>query len=152
MPVIKTNSVEETRHLGERLGRLLGPGDVLCVYGPLGAGKTALAQGVARGLGVTGPVTSPTFILIQEHEGRLAFYHFDAYRLEGIDDFSLLGYEEYFDGAGVSFVEWADRVAAFLPEERLDIYVEREGDDERSLNLEPRGPRYRALVEELTGL
>jgi|Deesub1362A_J573_1020465.scaffolds.fasta_scaffold00069_114 tRNA threonylcarbamoyladenosine biosynthesis protein TsaE len=149
MLLFKTKSAEQTRQLGERLGRLVGPGDVLCAYGDLGTGKTALAQGVARGLGVTEKVTSPTFILIQEYQGRPPFYHFDAYRLEGTEDFALLGYEEYFDGAGVVFVEWADRVKRFLPDERLDIYLEYDGENGRLLAFKPRGDRYRALVEEL---
>lgn len=149
MLVMRTASVEETRLVGELLGRLLGPGDILCVYGDLGAGKTALAQGVARGLGVAEKVTSPTFILIQEYQGRLPFYHFDVYRLEGDEDFAQLGYEEYFFDRGVVLVEWADRVSGCLPDERLDIHLERAGETERRIRFQPRGNRYRALVEEL---
>jgi tRNA threonylcarbamoyladenosine biosynthesis protein TsaE len=146
---IRTDSADKTRRLGERLGRILAPGDILCVHGTLGAGKTVLAQGVARGLGVAEKVTSPTFILIREYQGRLPFYHFDAYRLEGAEDFALLGYEEYFFGEGVVFVEWADRVSTLLPDERLDIYLERNDENERRLEFNPRGARYRALVKEL---
>lgn len=149
MLVTKTDSAEKTRILGERLGRILGPGDILCVYGDLGAGKTVLAQGVARGLGVIEKVTSPTFILIQEYQGRLPFFHFDAYRLEGAEDFALLGYEEYFFDRGVVFVEWADRVWTVLPDERLDIYLERDGENGRKFRFEPLGVRYRTLVQEL---
>jgi tRNA threonylcarbamoyladenosine biosynthesis protein TsaE len=135
--------------LGEQLGRMAKPGDILCVYGNLGAGKTVLAQGVARGLGVTEQVTSPTFILIREYQGRLPFYHLDAYRLEGPEDLVFLGYEEYFFGEGVVFIEWADRVEDFLPSGRLNIYVKPDGESRRLLRFEPRGAHYAALVEEL---
>lgn len=146
---LTTNAVEKTRQVGEELGRLLEPGDVLCVCGPLGAGKTALAQGVARGLGVAEAVISPTFILVREYRGRVPFYHFDAYRLQGPEDLDLLGAEEYFAGDGVVLVEWAGRVDPALPAERLDITLDYDGDTERRLSFSPRGARYRALVEEL---
>lgn len=149
MLIITTDSLDQTQQLGERLGRILVPGDILCVSGPLGAGKTALAQGVARGLEVVEKVSSPTFILIQEYRGRLPFYHFDVYRLDGEQDFELLGFEEYFDDEGVVFVEWADRMEPALPDERLDIYIERSNENERELRFEPRGTRYRTLVKEL---
>lgn len=149
MAELKSTSPAQTEAIGRRLGELLRPGDMLCLYGRLGAGKTVLARGVARGLGVEGPVTSPTFILINEYKGRLPFYHFDAYRLEGVADFAGLGYEEYFDGDGVVLVEWADRVAPALPPQRLDIELEPRGGEERLLRLRPHGDRYTALVEEL---
>lgn len=151
MVELTSTSPAQTKNIGRQLGALLRPGDILCLYGRLGAGKTALAQGVARGLGVKGPVTSPTFILINEYEGRLPFYHFDAYRLEGVGEFAGLGYEEYFDGDGVVLVEWADRVAEALPPQRLDIKLEPRGEEERLLCLRPHGRRYRDLVRELTG-
>ncbi|ACA60507.1 tRNA (adenosine(37)-N6)-threonylcarbamoyltransferase complex ATPase subunit type 1 TsaE [Candidatus Desulforudis audaxviator] len=146
---LTTDAVEKTRQVGEELGRLLEPGDLICIYGPLGAGKTALAQGVARGLGVTEAVVSPTFILIREYRGRVPFYHFDAYRLHGPADLNLLGAEEYLAGDGVVLVEWADRVDPALPAERLDIVLDYGGENKRRLSFVPRGARYRALVEEL---
>ncbi|MBU4534211.1 MAG: tRNA (adenosine(37)-N6)-threonylcarbamoyltransferase complex ATPase subunit type 1 TsaE [Eubacteriales bacterium] len=146
---LTSNSPKETREIGRTLGPLLEPGDILCLYGQLGAGKTALAQGVALGLDIEGPVTSPTFILINEYEGRLPLYHFDAYRLEGAADFALLGYEEYFYDEGVSLVEWADRVTEVLPRERLDIEIEADGEERRRLCFNPHGKRYLALVEDL---
>ncbi|MEW6458043.1 MAG: tRNA (adenosine(37)-N6)-threonylcarbamoyltransferase complex ATPase subunit type 1 TsaE [Bacillota bacterium] len=146
---LTTDAVEKTQQVGEELGRLLEPGDLICVYGPLGAGKTALAQGVARGLGVTEAVVSPTFILIREYRGRVPFYHFDAYRLHGPADLNLLGAEEYLAGDGVVLVEWADRVDPALPAERLDIVLDYGGENKRRLSFVPRGARYRALVEEL---
>jgi len=149
--VVKTYSGEETLLLGERLGLLLAAGDVLCLTGELGAGKTVFAKGVGRGLGVRDVVTSPTFTLINEYQGRLPFYHIDAYRLTGAADMAGLGYEEYFYGSGVTLVEWAGLVAAALPDDRLDIAFEVAPgmDDVREIRFSPRGERFRRLVEEL---
>lgn len=149
--VIKTFSAAETRALGEKLAPLLKPGDVICLNGDLGAGKTAFSQGVARGLGVTDPVTSPTFTLINEYQGRLPLYHFDVYRLGGPEEMEDLGYEEYFYGRGVCLIEWAQLVEDVLPEDRLDITLTRGADlaDTRVVELVPAGERYRQLVEEL---
>jgi len=114
-------SPAETVALAESLARKARPGDVLCLCGPLGAGKTAFAQGFARGLGIARPVTSPTFTLVQVYEeGRLPLYHFDLYRLisdgavseEALDD---IGFEEYIEGEGVCLVEWAEEARAWLP-------------------------------------
>ncbi|BAF58922.1 MAG: tRNA (adenosine(37)-N6)-threonylcarbamoyltransferase complex ATPase subunit type 1 TsaE [Pelotomaculum sp.] len=152
MPVIKTFSPEETAGVGEKLAALLRPGDVICLNGDLGAGKTRLAQGVARGLGIEGPVTSPTFTLINEYQGGLTLYHIDVYRLDSPAEMEDLGCAEYFYGEGVTLVEWADKVKDLLPGERLDIYIKRspEGEDVREIIAVPRGERYRYLAEELT--
>ena len=102
---LQTGSALKTMALGECLGRRAEPGDVFCVCGGLGAGKTVLAKGVARGLGVKEVVTSPTFTLINEYSGRLPFYHLDVYRLSGPQEMAALGYEEHFYGSGVTLVE-----------------------------------------------
>lgn len=151
MAVIKTSSAEETVRVGQALGTILRAGDVICLNGDLGAGKTRFAQGVACGLNIDGAVTSPTFTLINEYQGRLPFYHMDVYRLAGPIELEDLGYEEYFYGDGVSLVEWAERVNELLPEERLDITINRcpEGEDLREITTTPQGERYRQLVEEL---
>lgn len=148
---VKTFSPEETRHLGEKMADLLVAGDIICLNGDLGAGKTAFSQGVARGLRIEGPVTSPTFTLINEYEGRLPLYHFDVYRLGGHEEMDDLGYEEYFYGQGVCMVEWAQLVEVVLPDERLDIILTRDGETEegRLIQFFPRGNRYHKLVEEL---
>ncbi|MEG6520489.1 tRNA (adenosine(37)-N6)-threonylcarbamoyltransferase complex ATPase subunit type 1 TsaE [Desulfotomaculum sp. 1211_IL3151] len=151
---IKTHSPEETKLLGEKLAAFLMAGDILCLNGDLGAGKTAFSQGVAKGLGISNTVTSPTFTLINEYEGRLPLYHFDVYRLGGPEDMEDLGYEDYFYGQGVCLVEWAERVKEVLPGERLNINLFRGSNAEsvRSICFEPVGSRYLQLVEELTKL
>lgn len=153
--VLQSTSPETTRALGERLGRLLQPGDVVLLSGNLGAGKTALTQGIARGLGVTGPVSSPTFTILKEYEGRIPLYHFDLYRIEDPDELEALGFGDYFYGDGVSVVEWAERGeweggegSAAWPEDALRIVIAAEGPgpEERVLRLRVAGPRGAALL------
>ncbi len=117
-----------TRELGRRLGRAARAGDVIGLVGPLGAGKTTLAQGLAEALGVTGPVPSPTFVLIREYAARLPLAHADAYRLSGADEAAGIGLEELIEGAGVVVVEWAERIADLLPERTLWIRLAPDGD------------------------
>lgn len=152
--MIKSFSAEQTKQIGEKMAVLLQPGDVICLNGDLGAGKTAFSQGVARGLKVDAHVTSPTFTLINEYTGRLPLYHFDVYRLGGPEEMLDLGYEEYFYGQGVCLVEWAELVADVLPAERLDISLTREEEREevRNIKFTPKGQRYEQLVEELKHL
>jgi len=146
-----SSSREETLALGERLGPLLGAGDVVALIGPLGSGKTVLTKGIARGLGLADErtVTSPTFTLIHEYAGRRRLYHFDAYRLDGPGQMIELGCEEIFAGEGVSVVEWADRVAACLPEEYLEVQIQIEGPDARRFTWRPKGKRYVERLNEL---
>ena len=142
-----TRSPAETLDFGASLGEALRPGDVVALIGDLGAGKTWFTKGVARGLGVAPEeVTSPTFVLMRVYEGRLALHHFDAYRLGGEADFLDLGAEEVFFGDGASVVEWADRVPAALPEDRLDVRIEVAGETERDFALSHTGPRSEALL------
>src|SRR5580692_6646938 len=131
-----------TQEFGRRLGRLLFPGAVIALVGPLGAGKTHLTRAVAEGLDVPDSrlVTSPTFVLIQEYPGRLPIYHFDAYRLSGAAPFADLGVHEYLEGEGVCLIEWADRVEACLPEEHLRICLRVTGETARKAVVEARGP------------
>uniref|UniRef100_A0A7C1F817 tRNA threonylcarbamoyladenosine biosynthesis protein TsaE n=1 Tax=Ammonifex degensii TaxID=42838 RepID=A0A7C1F817_9THEO len=148
---VRTDSDEATRALGEKLGRLLNSGDLVALTGELGAGKTCFAQGLARGVGVKTPVNSPTFVLIKEYAGRLPLYHFDAYRLSGPEEFFALGSAEYFAGDGVSVVEWADRVVDALPEDRVEVTIQRLPDSEegRLIRITGCGQRSRSVVEEL---
>jgi tRNA threonylcarbamoyladenosine biosynthesis protein TsaE len=142
-----SHSVEETEAFASRLAARLSAGAVLALWGGLGAGKTAFVRGLARGLGVAGRVSSPTFTLMHTHKGRLPLYHFDLYRL---DEASLedLGAEEWFYGSGVCAVEWPGNVGALLPEERLDITLEPD-DGSRRITLKACGERYMRIVEDL---
>jgi tRNA threonylcarbamoyladenosine biosynthesis protein TsaE len=141
-------SLDATRQLGHALGELLFPGAVVGLSGPLGAGKTHLVRFIAEGLGVADSrvVSSPTFVLIQEYEGRLPIYHFDVYRLKTADEFENLGVFEYFEGNGVCLIEWADRVAHVLPERRLDIELTIVAPAIRLARLLPRGEAYEELA------
>lgn len=153
----RSSSPDITFALGETLSRLLLPGDILCLDGDLGAGKTKFAQGVAAGLGVKGRVTSPTFNLVNEYRGRVDLYHMDVYRLGSPAELEDLGYREYFFGDGVTLLEWASLVEDYLPPERLDILIERcgaeelvsLGEDGRLIKFMAWGDRYVAMLEEL---
>ncbi|MGI9428230.1 MAG: tRNA (adenosine(37)-N6)-threonylcarbamoyltransferase complex ATPase subunit type 1 TsaE [Bythopirellula sp.] len=140
-----------TDQLGALLAERLPPGTVIALIGTLGAGKTRLVQGVAAALGIAAKeVTSPTFVLVNEYlQGRLPVYHFDTYRLRDDDEFMELGPEEYFDGAGLTFVEWADRVADCLPPERLQIAIEVLSDTQREFLISATSPALNSLLQEL---
>ncbi len=140
-----------TQALGHRLAAVLFPGAVVALVGPLGAGKTQFVRAVAEGLGVTDGrvVTSPTFVLIQEYCARLPIYHFDAYRLHDVREFFDLGAHEYFEGAGVCLVEWADKVEAALPPEHLRITIEVTGANSRRFTIEGFGRQYEEVVRQL---
>jgi tRNA threonylcarbamoyladenosine biosynthesis protein TsaE len=141
---LHTTSAEQTRAFAAALATLLEPGDVVVLAGDLGAGKTTFTQGVARGLGVDRPVTSPTFTLVQEYEGRLPLTHVDVYRLDRIQELHDLGFDELVDGPGVTVIEWGDAVQQVLPVDRLIVRLEHIGtDDERVLTLETDGARWR---------
>ena len=135
-----THNEIETEALGETLARRLGPGDVGAYRGDLGAGKTAFTRGLARGLGCTGRVTSPTFTVVNEYEGRLPLFHFDLYRLEGEDALYDVGWEDYLDRGGVCAVEWSERAEAALPRETVWVSIRRcaESGDWRRITIEGR--------------
>ena len=138
--VIITLSEEETFTLGKRLAPLLGKGSVVALSGPLGAGKTCFTKGVAAGLGIEEELTSPSYAIIREYEcfvdsEKLPFYHIDAYRLEGNDDFSAIGGEEIVFGNGISVIEWSERVPDFIPAGAYTVYFEIAADNKRSVKL-----------------
>lgn len=149
MVSVTSHSVEETIRLGERLGRLLEPGSFIALTGELGAGKTQFVRGVASGLGIDSsvPITSPTFTLLNEYQGRIRLYHFDLYRLGGVDDAAELGFDEYFDGNGVCLVEWAERLGSDILTERLDIIFDYLSDTERRIDFISHGSNYEALLK-----
>ncbi len=146
---LTTDSPERTRELGRRIGELSSPGTVLLLCGDLGAGKTCMTQGLARGLGVPAgeAVTSPTFTLMNHHRGRLDLFHFDLYRLADPEELRELGFEESLRGGGVTVVEWADRFD--LGVEALRITLDYRGEGRRELLLEARGDLHEALLDEL---
>jgi tRNA threonylcarbamoyladenosine biosynthesis protein TsaE len=142
MLAFTSNNEHDTERLGAALARVLPPGTVVGLIGTLGAGKTRLVQAVAAALGVpSGNVTSPTFVLVNEYRGgRIPVYHFDTYRLKDEDEFLALGPEEYFDSDGLTFVEWADRVAELLPKERIEITMEAVDETKRRITMNATSP------------
>lgn len=145
-----TSSAAETRALGAALGRAGQAGDVLCLEGPLGVGKTVLVQGLAEGLGVADRATSPSFTLIHEHRGRLPLYHIDLYRLDTarVGDLFL---EEYLDGDGVAAIEWAERLPTALCPECLYLRIAYGDGDQRLFTVEARGERAAEWAKALSG-
>ncbi len=135
-----THSAEETRRLGERLAGVLRPGDTVLLTGDLGAGKSELARGVARGLGVTETVTSPSFTILNVYEsGRVPFYHFDWYRLESEDELYELGMDEYLGGDGIAMVEWPERCRDAVPSDCLKLKLTVTGENSREITAETVG-------------
>jgi len=131
-----TNSASETRALGERLASGLRPGDTVILEGELGAGKSELARGIARGLGVTETVTSPSFTILNVYEsGRCPLYHFDWYRLESEEELYELGMDEYLGGDGIAVVEWAERCPDAVPEDCIRIRLEATGEETRRITV-----------------
>ena len=134
-----SRSPEETRALGEKLGVKLQPGAVIACIGELGAGKTCFLQGLARGLGVSSAVTSPTFVLVNQYRGRLPVFHLDAYRTEALTEVLELGLEEMMHGDGVTVIEWADKILQLLPPGTVTVRIRGLGDDPRSIEVEEPG-------------
>ena len=133
---VETRSVEETIALGERLATQLRHGDVLALFGELGAGKTALVKGIARGLGIAQDVTSPTFTLIHEYSGgRLPLFHIDLYRLDSAEQALTIGVEDYLDPTGVTVVEWAEKIETMLPENATRIRLQLLGETGRRIQI-----------------
>lgn len=150
MMQIKLNGLEETKDFGIRLGELLNSGDILCLNGDLGAGKTTLTKSIGIGLGVTDYITSPTFALINEYEGRIPVYHFDVYRLANVEDLYDLGFDDYFYGKGVCIIEWADKIEKLLPEDRIVLNIEKvEDENSRVINITGYGNSYSRVIKEL---
>ncbi len=138
--IFETYSAQETFSLGERIGRTAKPGTVIALIGDLGVGKTVFTQGVAAGLGIAGPVNSPTFTIMQVYEeGRLPFYHFDVYRIGDVSEMDEIGYEDCFYGNGVCLVEWADLIEELLPADVCRVTIGKDlekGFDYRRIQME----------------
>ncbi len=147
---MRTHSPAETRQLGEKLAHALRPGDVLLLYGDLGAGKSEFTRGIARGLGISGPIASPSFVILNVYDsGRLPLYHFDWYRLHGAEELFEMGMDEYLSGDGVAVVEWPTQCPEAIPEKHLAVHVTPLGDADREITIRPAGG-FREIVWEET--
>ncbi|MHB8512564.1 MAG: tRNA (adenosine(37)-N6)-threonylcarbamoyltransferase complex ATPase subunit type 1 TsaE [Actinomycetota bacterium] len=132
---LRSRSVEDTRAIAAAVAEMLAPGDVLALSGDLGAGKTCFVQGAAEALGVTGPVTSPSFVLVREYQGKLPILHIDVYRMGNLQELVDLGYEEFLDPRWVVFIEWGDAVGPLLPKDFLQVDLMSSLDDDRLVFL-----------------
>lgn len=141
--IIETFSADETYEYGRKMGAEAQPGDVYCLTGDLGVGKTVFTQGFAAGLGVEESVSSPTFTIVQEYEGeKMPFYHFDVYRIGDVEEMDEIGFDDYIYGGGVCLIEWADLIREILPEDFVGILIEKDMDkgfDYRKITLERGG-------------
>lgn len=146
---IYVENVEKTIELGALLGQILESKDVICLDGDLGAGKTHFSKGVALGLEIEDDITSPTFTIVQEYEGRLPFYHFDAYRIANSEEMYYIGFDDYLNKEGVIIIEWSKLIEDVLPDERMDIEISYALEGGRYFEFKPLGNRHEALLEEL---
>jgi len=138
--IIESFKMADTYELGKKIGDKAKPGQVFCLLGDLGTGKTVFTQGFAKGLGITESVSSPTFTIVQEYnEGRIPLYHFDVYRIEDIEEMYEIGHEDYFYGQGVCLIEWSNLIEELLPKDRKVIIIEKDlekGFDYRKITLD----------------
>ena len=137
-----TNSYEETERVAAELAKSLKGGEVIAMYGDLGAGKTAFVRGLARALGIEGHITSPTFTIMNAYNGRLPLYHFDVYRIADPDEMYEIGYDEYIGSDGVCVIEWAELIEDILPDEYIKVNIKKDsekGDDYREITIENAG-------------
>ena len=135
-------SPDETEKIAYEFSSRLKPGDVVCMYGELGAGKTAFVRGIARGLGIEDHITSPTFTIVNEYFGKMPLYHFDVYRIADADEMYEIGYEEYIDGNGVSVIEWPQLITDILPQSYYSVKIDRNyeaGENSRIITIERAG-------------
>jgi tRNA threonylcarbamoyladenosine biosynthesis protein TsaE len=152
MKEFKTYSVEETADIGFKIGSLLQAGDIICLNGDLGTGKTALTSGIAKSKGIHCYITSPTFTIVNEYEGDVPLYHFDAYRISDSEEMFEIGFEEYINGCGIVVIEWADLIETVLPKEYIRVDIMKDlpkGLDLRIIKVDFIGDRYKDLEEKL---
>lgn len=146
---VMAHSESETKRIAQSIVKRLNPGDIVTLSGELGAGKTTFTKGIAEGLAIRRPVTSPTFTIIKEYEGNIPLYHMDAYRLEHSEE--DIGFDEYFFGKGISVVEWAHFIEDFLPEERLNIEINYIDEHSRTIRFDPIGEYYKKVIKKFMG-
>ncbi len=144
-----SSSPEETFRLGRAIGEMAAPGDLILLSGPLGAGKTCLTQGIAKGLGIEESPPSPSYVLVREFKGRMPLYHMDLYRL-GFEEIAELGIEDYLSGKGVCVIEWAEKAGSLMPKERLSVNLSYLGELERGLEFIPDGSRYEFISRRIS--
>ena len=149
MVKIYLENEEKTREIGSKLGELLTPKSVICLIGDLGSGKTTMTQSLARALGVDDYITSPTFTIVNEYEGKMPLYHFDVYRIGSSEEMYDIGFDEYIDGEGVCIIEWANLIEDILPDEYLYIEMNYK-ETGREMILTPKGEKYEEIVKELS--
>ena len=151
--IFEVNSVEDTTKLGINLGKLLKSGNIVCLTGDLGTGKTHITKGIAKGLGIEDNITSPTFTIVNEYEtGRLKLNHFDVYRVSDPDEIYAIGFDDYIFSDAVSVIEWANYIEEILPQDFLHILIEKDlsqGEDYRKITITPYGEKYN-YIKELT--
>ena len=140
MRIIESFSAQDTFRAGEEIGKQAKPGQIYTLNGDLGVGKTVFTQGIAQGLGITEPVNSPTFTIVQVYEeGRLPLYHFDVYRIGDVEEMDEIGYEDYFYGEGVCLIEWAEQIQEILPDNIMSVTIDKDlekGFDYRKITIE----------------
>jgi len=151
---LELSSLEKTQAFGVLLGKIAESADIITLDGPLGAGKTALTQAIGRGLGIDPKIyiTSPTFSLLQEYQGRLPLYHMDLYRLSGEEDIENLGFSEYFYGDGLTVIEWPERLGSLMPAERLHIHLMITGETSRNAQLTFHGLQWQKKVADIASM
>ncbi len=144
-----SNSDDETMDFGTKIGSIAKPGLIITLSGDLGTGKTVLARGIARGLGIDEPITSPTFTILHQYNGRLPLYHFDMYRLDNEDEIFELGFEEFIYGDGVAVIEWPENMGDLYPQEYVGIELDRIDENIRKITIHFIGSKFNWLEEEL---
>ena len=147
---LTAESVEETIIIGEKLGSLVNSGDIVCLTGDLGTGKTHFVKGFAKGLNIEEYITSPTFTIVNEYQGRLKLYHFDVYRVDDPDEIYAIGFDEYIFSSAVSIIEWSNLIQELIPEESIRINIVKvpeKGDNYREIEISYKGERYNYVKE-----
>lgn len=150
---IRTFSREETAKVGCSLGSLLKKGDIVCITGDLGTGKTVLVNGIAKALGISEHITSPTFTIVNEYEADTKLYHFDVYRISDVEEMFDIGFEEYLYGDGAVVIEWAELIKELIPEQNIWITIKKElslGVDARIIEIRFNGEKYREYIERIS--
>lgn len=147
---IKTDNAKQTEELGRCIGESLTGGEIIAMTGDLGAGKTTITKSIAKGLDIDEYITSPTFTIVNEYEGRLKLFHFDVYRIGDIEEMYDMGYEEYFYSGGVCIIEWANLIEEILPEDTIRIEISTQDENKRQFIITGKGEKFNHIVKELS--